>query len=210
MKREPCKVEGCTEPSRIHCRGMCLPHFRTVSDGRPKCGHEDCSEIVEKSVDLYCPNHSEVRRVLSPLQSQVVDAMAGGYDAVGAVAMVTGTDRSKATTKLERMQRDPAFVRAIKDRMAAAGLTDKYLLRRLKKNIEAKKYLLSKDGDVIEVGDDARASNTALDMALKLKGAYPEKEKDANPKTLINVAIMVPPERPVDPDQPVFTIKAKQ
>lgn len=196
-------------PAEQNRRMMCTPCERTIADGRPECARKGCDSFVDAEPDEYCPEHSEVRRTLTPLQAQVIQAMKNGNDAVGAVQMVTGAEsRTLAASRLNRMTADPKFHRAMKDQMEDEGLTDSYLLQRLKKNIEAKRIVLGPDGEMRDLGDDARASNSALDMALKLKGSYPEKDKQDHSKTQINV-VMMPPEKPMDLKTPVFTIKAK-
>ena len=210
-----CIVAGCTNKwmtragTHANARGYCPPHWVTAKEN-PKCTRPGCTETcADPWTDGLCPAHHPAHTELPPLASQVLAAMRDGTgDPVRAVQLVTGIEsRPKAAEKLEKMSEHLGFSRAVTELMDTAGLTDAWLLDHLKENIEGKKVVVTRGGETVDAGKDIRASNSALDIALKLKNKYPAKEaKDKSNTINVQVNAILPPLKPPSPDQPVFRI----
>ena len=89
----------------------------------------------------------------------------------------TSTDNSADVIGQSILGR-PRVQQALMDLMDKTGVSDRRLVERLKHMIfDAKKEIITKDGDLVEVNDNS-ASLKGLDMAFKIKGAYaPERHE---------------------------------
>ncbi len=87
-------------------------------------------------------------------------------------------NRNSAETMAYNMIRKPRIQYAILDLMDKSGCSDIRLVERLKHMIfDAKKEVLDSDNNVVELTDN-QTSIKALDMAMKIKGAYaPERHE---------------------------------
>ena len=79
------------------------------------------------------------------------------------------------------MMQKPRIQYAILDMMDKLGVSDLALVEKMKEHIfNAKREVLGKSGEVVELNDNV-ASLKALDMAMKIKGAYaPERHEHMN------------------------------
>ena len=76
------------------------------------------------------------------------------------------------------MMQKPRIQYAILDMMDKLGVSDLALVEKMKEHIfNAQREVLNKDGDVVKLSDNT-SSLQALDMAMKIKGAYaPERHE---------------------------------
>lgn len=88
-----------------------------------------------------------------------------------------------------------AHMRALMDEI---GIGDSALVTKLRDGMDAKQRGMTKDGDVVELGEDWHARAKFVDMALKLADYYPNKlDVDVNLKGAI---VVLRPEDAIAPD----------
>lgn len=208
-----CKVGLCTEPPasmKPRERGMCVKHFQSYPDGRPKCKQCRARYSIEPWAEQLCDGCSPLTQETTPFESHVLASLRDGSALAPAVRNALGPEAStsqvaRAVTKLSRSAR---IAKRLKHAMAAHGATDEVAFARLARNIEAKKQIFSEDGAFIAEVDDVRGSNQALTLYFKLRGHFPNKQQsDAGKQAPVNVAIaMLPPQEARRPDAPIYVL----
>jgi hypothetical protein len=191
-------------------RGMCQYHYTTRSDGRPRC--LQCSQFaIEPYADQLCELHHPNERELTPFETQVLERVRNGEHPLVATQTVLGpgTGRQEAKRELNGMLKRAAVLEATREAMGVVGIDDTYLFTRLKENCEAERTIYGKEGELGRE-PDTRGRNQALDMAFKLRGMYPEKTQRAQEKQQVQLAVVLPQERRIEADTPVYTIEAAE
>lgn len=207
-----CATPDCpNEPSagKVYA-GLCKTCHERAS--RPLCSEPGCcNEACDPVDDKRCASHHPLRQQTSPIVAQVVHTMQEQrIDPVSAMAQVAGLSQPAAARALERVTRnDPAGAHQIREVMASRGITDDLLFDTLRSNLTAEQPCIGPDGEVVRDADgtvvtkrDMRASNTALDMAFKLRGDYAPKvtEKTVRRFNVSVTRVEVPPMREPPPE----------
>lgn len=212
--RDPllCKVAMCPNPKSgvPSDRGMCADHALVRTEGRDICKQAGCGEPCFPPYSAKrCKRHHPSKQ-LTPIELEVIEEMAQGRKPIEAVQMVTGLPRPEAAKELRKIEKKAEASDLMRAVLEDNGLGIDALAGKISENTDARKTVVTKEGEVIDAGRDYRASNTAIDIALKLGGHYPAKkvEHEGKEGPVFNIqAIVVPQPKPLPLDQPIYTIE---
>ena len=212
-----CKVKFCRDaPASLepHHRGLCIKHFENYDDGRPRCKQCHHRFAVAPMTDQLCENCHPAFQEVTPFETHVLEEIRKGAAPVQAVqaAMGPGATAVAASHRLSRMSRSAKTHKRMTRAMAQAGITPDRLFKKLNENIDATKSIYNNEGELVAEVPDVRASNQAIDMSLKVMGAYPSKtrsDKDKPQTTNVAVAVL-PAVEPRRPDAQIYTLPERK
>lgn len=206
-----CRVNRCKEPpltlGKRH-RGFCSEHYRTVADGRPLCCKCRRNYAIEPYADEFCEHCSPLEQETTPFESHVLHELRNGGSLSQAVArtMPEGSHPLAVASAARRLTKRAGSLARIRVAMEKAGVNPRMAAEKLKQNINAKKAIFNKEGEMIAEVDDVRGSNQALDLYFKVSGAYVKKVRGGGSQnTQVNVAVL-PAEEPRRADAQIYTL----
>ena len=127
-------------------------------------------------------------REITPRERQLVANVASGMNQTQA-AIAAGYPPASARGEASRALGRPDIRAHLRALMEEAGIGDKALVARMRAGMEALQRGLTKDGEVVEMGEDWHARAKFMDMALKVYDAYPNPRLDVDMN--VNGAIVV-------------------
>lgn len=211
-----CKVRGCMErpasEEPIH-RGLCVKHFEKTGDGRLRCTQCTKRWCVAPEIDGLCEFCHPAHQDATPHEAQVLEAMRRGESPVLALQQSAGLTPTGARKELSRMRKRAGTARRMHKAMKRNGLDLDSIMRKVSENVNATKRTFNRDGDLVDESPDYRASNQALDMALKAGGHYPGKDRpesknaEQTPQTAV---VIIPAQAPIERDRPIYSLPIKE